>query len=234
MRAVLYTRVSTAEQTREGVSLDAQEERLKDYCKLQGLDIVKIIREEGISAKKRLEDRPGGKVLFEKINSGEAKHVVALKLDRVFRNAIDALTVTQTLEEKGISLHLVDLGGISLNSGSAMGKMMLTFMAGMAEMESNLISERTKAGLSYKKDHKEVYSNLPYGYTNENNRLKENGQEIEAIKLIYAMKKNEGLSLRKIAAKLTDKGYKTKKGGRWHANTIKKILDNTGLYEGVL
>ena len=60
-KAAAYIRVSTDEQARTGVSLEAQEEKLRAYCKMTGLDLVRVIREEGVSAAKPLASRPGGK-----------------------------------------------------------------------------------------------------------------------------------------------------------------------------
>lgn len=131
-KAVLYVRVSTTEQAREGVSLEAQEERLLAYCKLMGLDPVVLIREEGVSGGKALTTRPGGHELADLISKKKAGHVIALKLDRLFRDAEDALHQTKAWDKAGITLHLVDMGGQSLNTSSAMGRMMLTMMAGFA------------------------------------------------------------------------------------------------------
>ncbi len=58
-KALAYARVSTAEQAREGVSLDAQVERIRAYCQMSGLSLVTVIREEGVSAAKLLANRPG-------------------------------------------------------------------------------------------------------------------------------------------------------------------------------
>ena len=115
-KAVCYIRVSTEEQAREGVSLEAQEERLRAYCKMTGLEVVEMIREGGVSATKLLKDRPGGKILTELINNKKANHVVAFKLDRLFRNAEDALQQTREWDKKGVTLHLVDMGGQALNT----------------------------------------------------------------------------------------------------------------------
>ena len=88
MGAVLYIRVSTDEQARQGVSLGAQEERLRAYCTMRGLSVVGIIRDEGVSAFKHLDKRPGGAELLRLVSRGEAVHVVALKLDRLFRQVM--------------------------------------------------------------------------------------------------------------------------------------------------
>ena len=84
-RALCYVRVSTVEQSKFGFSLDAQEERLRAYCRMAGLEVAELIREEGVSASIPLGKRPAGSKLLGQV-SGES-HVVCLKLDRLFRDA---------------------------------------------------------------------------------------------------------------------------------------------------
>jgi DNA invertase Pin-like site-specific DNA recombinase len=223
--AVLYTRVSTEEQVQGGVSLKDQEEKLLAYCKLQGLEPVHIIREEGVSAGKPLATRPGGQELLQLVKRGEVGHVIALKLDRLFRDAADALNVTKAWDNAGIALHLVDMGGQALNTASAMGRFFLSTMAGFAELERNLIAERTSAAMKFKKKHKEVYSPVPFGYDREGGNLLPNQEEQKAIKLIKKWRA-AGRTLEAIAAELTKKGIKTKRGGKWYAGTVKYILEN--------
>ena len=110
-RAVCYIRVSTQEQANTGVSLAAQEERLRAYCTMQGLEVVAVVREEGVSGSKPLGSRPGGAEVLRMVARREVAHVVALKLDRLFRNAADALAQTEAWDKAGVGLHLVDMGG---------------------------------------------------------------------------------------------------------------------------
>lgn len=224
-KGVLYIRVSTAEQAREGVSLEAQEERLLAYCKLMDLDPVVVIREEGVSGSKALATRPGGSELADLISRKKAGHVVALKLDRLFRDAEDALHQTKAWDKTGITLHLVDMGGQSLNTSSAMGRMMLTMMAGFAEMERSLIAERTEQALQHKKNHREAYSPTPYGFDRVGDTLEENHTEQATIEQINAWRADEW-SLRKIAEALNEQGVPSKNGRRWYASTVKYILNN--------
>src|ERR1035438_6967447 len=146
--SLLYLRVSTIEQLK-GVSLDAQEERLRAYCLMTGLEVGPgdVFREEGVSASIPLHKRPCGARLLERVTEG-ATHVVALKLDRLFRDAEDALRQTKAWDRAGVVLHLIDMGGASLSNASAMGRMLLTTMAGFAELERNLVSERTTTSLT--------------------------------------------------------------------------------------
>lgn len=230
--AVLYTRVSTEEQSVNGVSLKDQEAKLLDYCKLAGLEPVHIIREEGISAGKPLATRPGGQELLQLVKKGDVGHVIALKLDRLFRDAADALNVTKAWDNAGIALHLVDMGGQSMNTATAMGRFFLSTMASFAELERNLIGERTTAAMKYKKAHKEVYSPVPYGYDREGDNLQPNKEEQKAIALIKKWRK-KGWTLQKIATELTKRGIKTKRGGKWYAGTVRYILENNLYQEAV-
>jgi DNA invertase Pin-like site-specific DNA recombinase len=181
-KGVGYVRVSTQEQVKGGVSLDAQVERLRAYALLAGLDLVEIIREEGVSAATPIAHRPGGQRLIQLVAGKKpvANHVVALKLDRLFRDAADALNQTRAWDHSGVALHLVDMGGQSLNTASAMGRMILTMLAGFAEWERNLIAERTADALAHKKANGVAYGQTPFGYQRKDTKLTEDPQELKA------------------------------------------------------
>ncbi len=223
-KAVLYIRVSTKEQVSGGVSMDQQEAKLKSYCELQGLEVAGVIRENGISGSKPLKARPGGGELIDLVKNGTS-HVVSLKLDRLFRDSIDALTMSRQWDQEGISLHLVDMGGQAINTGSAMGRFFLNTMAGFAELERNLIGERTEAAMNHKKDNREAYGPTPFGYTREGSQLIEDQGEQEVIAIIKDLR-GGGYSLQAIADHLTGEGYNTKKGGKWYPSTVNYILKN--------
>jgi len=78
-------------------------------------------------------------------------HQSLLKLDCLFRNASDALHTTEAWDKQGISLHFVDMGGMAVDTSSAMGRMMLTMLAGFAQFERDLCADRTKSALKHKK-----------------------------------------------------------------------------------
>jgi DNA invertase Pin-like site-specific DNA recombinase len=223
--SVLYVRVSTDEQARTGVSLDAQEERLRAYCTMRELVVATVIREEGVSGSKPLAKRPGGKRLLDTIAAGEATNVVALKLDRLFRNTADALTTTATWDRAGVGMHLVDYGGAAIDTRTAVGRMMLTMMAGFAQFQRDTISENTRTALTYKRDHGRASGPTPYGYDRVGDDLVPNVPEQATIAQVRAWR-DEGLSLRAIAARLTDAGTPTKRGGKWYPRTVSLLLDD--------
>jgi len=225
-KAVLYVRVSTMEQVTKGVSLDAQNERLRAYCQMQGLEILQTYVEEGVSASKHLGCRPKGKKMLSVVKRKKAGHVVALKLDRLFRNAEDALKQTRAWDNAGVSLHLVDMGGQSLCTSSAMGRMMLTMMAAFAEFERNLISERTAMAISHKRSNGQAFNHTPFGFNRVGDLLEENLEEQAVIQTVLEWRE-ERLTLQVIADKLNAEQIPTKHNATWHPSSIRQILKNS-------
>ena len=90
--------------------------------------------------------------------------MVALKLDRLFRDAADALGQTKAWDQGGISLHLCDMGGSAVDTSSPMGRMMVTMLSGFAEFERALIAERTRTALDRKKELGSRTGSVPYGW----------------------------------------------------------------------
>ncbi len=226
MQAIAYIRVSTDEQVKGGVSLIAQEERLRAYCTMTGLPLAAVIREEGVSGSIPLSQRPGGQELLRLLKDRGAIHIVALKLDRLFRDAEDALRQTRIWDRAGIALHMVDMGGTTVNTASAMGRLFLTMTAAFAELERNLIAERTATALAHKKNHRQAYSPTPYGFDRYGSSLQVNTQEQVIIQSIREWR-TDGWSLHRIAHELNRKNVKGKNGGSWHASTVKYLLENT-------
>lgn len=231
--AVGYIRVSTDEQAREGVSLEAQEARLRAYCTLTGLELVALVREEGVSGSKPLASRPGGSQLLAAMLEHGASHVVALKLDRLFRDAADALTVTRAWDAEGVAMHLVDMGGQTVNTASAMGRMFLTMMAAFAELERNLISERTRAALDHKRSKGETVSRAPRGLRIAGTRL-EADPESDGLALYRRAHelRSAGLTYAAVAEHLTAEGFRPKRrdaGPRMAASVVRYMLQNPRL-----
>lgn len=223
--AALYCRVSTDHQVEDGVSLEAQRARLEAYAVAAGLEVKAVLIEAGVSGSVPLADRPEGKNLVAMIEAGEVAHVVFLKLDRAFRSAADALATVEAWDAAGVGVHFVDHGGQSMNTASAVGRMIFTMLAAMAEFERSLAAERTTAALAHKKATGKVYAPTPFGKDRVEDDLIENTEEQAVITRIKELRA-EGLSLRKIADRLNEEGVPTKQGKSWYASTLKYILEN--------
>jgi DNA invertase Pin-like site-specific DNA recombinase len=133
-------RVSTDRQSQEGHSLADQERRLKGYAQSIGVPVADVFIEAGVSGGKRLSIRPKGAQLLAKLRRGD--HVIATKLDRMFRSASDALNVAEDFRAKGIHLHLLDIGGEVTGNGVA--KLVFAILAAVSQMERERIGERVR------------------------------------------------------------------------------------------
>jgi putative DNA-invertase from lambdoid prophage Rac len=105
---------------------------------MHGLTLDDVIVEEGVSGSVPVADRPKGGALFAALRKGDV--VIAPKLDRLFRSALDALTVVEDMHKRGVSLCLLDLGGDI--PGNGMSKLFLTIAAAFTEAERDRIRER--------------------------------------------------------------------------------------------
>ena len=249
MRAVGYVRVSTEDQAQNGVSLDDQEARVRSYIHSRGFEEVQIFREEGVSAKIPLGKRPRGaemiEILRRKVGKGqgaEIQHIVAVRLDRLFRNTVNALEHAQAWDRTGIALHVLDMGGSALDTSSPMGRMFFTMAAAFGEMERRLIGARVKAGLDrLKAQGKTWVRKTPFGFDRIDRReigpdgkekithdLVPNPEEMEIVRFIQStigtVQNGKWMTPGKVAKILTERGAKTKLGGKWHPVTIREIL----------
>lgn len=136
-----YARVSTEKQTSEGHSLADQENRVRGYAQSVGLSVSEMFIEGGVSGGKRLVLRPKGAQLLASVQRGD--HVICTKLDRMFRSAQDALNVAADLRERGVHLHILDIGGEVTGAGAA--KLVFSVLAAVAEMERERIGERVRS-----------------------------------------------------------------------------------------
>ncbi|MBA4417409.1 MAG: recombinase [Syntrophus sp. (in: bacteria)] len=219
MRAIGYTRVSTDEQAREGISLDNQKAKITAYCELNDLDLVEIIEDAGKSGKDL--NREGIQSLLGKVKARQIDAVVVYKLDRLSRRVKDTLTLMDLIEKKSVAFHSITE---RIDTKSAMGKFFLNIMASMNQWERDTISERTHDALQHKIDKGERAGQIPYGWTlgEDGKTLLQNQTEQEAIRLIKDLK-GKGYTLRSICEKLTREGHKAT-GKSWHPQTVSNIL----------
>lgn len=135
-----YARVSTTSQ-----SLAPQKEVLIN----QGVLRKNIFADKFTGTK---TDRPAFNQLLATVKNGDT--VIVTKLDRFARNTKEALQVIETLFQKNVSIHVLNLGRIDNNP---VGKMMYTLLLSVAEMEREMIVERSQEGKAYAKKHKPNY-----------------------------------------------------------------------------
>jgi len=223
--AVAYVRVSSDEQADSGLGLEAQRERIAAYCRMKGWNVAAIYEDAGVSASKPLSDRPAGSRLLADLKKAKAVIIVA-KLDRAFRSVADATSTIMKLDKKGVSI--VSLAeGFDTTDSNPFARAMLQMVAIFAELERNLIRQRTKDALGVKRKRGERISrHAPFGWDFSNEgRLVENKAEQETIAFAKTLRQGQGFSLREIASELDTQGVRSKHGRNWSAMSVKSILD---------
>lgn len=224
-RAVIYIRVSTLKQVESGLGLGDQRERLEAYCKLRGLEVVEVVVDDGESAGKPLVKRPGGSKVLELVRTKAVDAVVVLKLDRAFRNAKDCLNVVDDWDRVGVTLHITDMGGQSVDTQSAMGRMFFFMAAGFAEMERRLVEERTTAALTHKarSGNMRLGADAPYGWRYDGNALAPVEAE-QTVLTAVRVSREDGDSLRGTCALLKAAGHRNRAGGEFMPTQIERML----------
>jgi len=226
--AIGYIRVSTLDQSREGLSLEVQEEKIKQYVKLNNFNLVEVISDEGISGKNL--DRPGMRKVLSLCKDRSIDHVIVYKIDRLTRSTKDLLNVIEDIFiANDVKFHSITE---KIDTSTAQGEFFLTIIGAMAQMERKAISERTKTVLQYKIAKGEYVGSPTLGFKAEGKKLIPVVEELRIVKYIRKLKRQK-LSLGKIARLLNAEGIPTKRGGLWYSGTIRFILLNE-IYRGQL
>lgn len=222
MRAVAYCRVSTDQQAAEGVSLEAQESRIRAWCQLEGHALADsdIHVDRGLSGKSTA-GRPALAAALDSVCSGGGVLVV-YSLSRLARSTRDTLDIGDRLDRAG-----ADLASLSerIDTTTAAGKMIFRLLAVLAEFERDQLVERTRAAVEHKRAKGERLGQIPFGSVlgPDGSTLVPCPAELATLGRIRA-EKLEGLSLRVIARRLNADGLVAKNGGPWTHSTVDQLL----------
>lgn len=235
IEVVLYIRVSREEQARWGYSLDAQKERLIEYCKEKGYKIVGIYLDAGKTARTKLHRRKELMQLLEDAKQNKFKKIIVWRLDRWIRSVADYYKIQEVLDEHGITWECSDE---KYETNTANGRYQLNNKLNDNQNESDKTSERIKFvnGLMVK-NKMPIYGSqcFPIGFKVEgekgHKRVIHDPNEEEVAKDIIA-KFKETRSIRQTAIYLNNSyDYRN-----FEYETVQRFLKNTllyGCYRGV-
>jgi site-specific DNA recombinase len=219
MRGVIYTRVSTEEQGREGVSLAHQVDKCKLQAGLGDWEVVEEIQDAGRSAKTL--NRPGIQRVIDLVKSRTVQAVIIYKLDRLTRNVSDLNRLIELFMRHGVALISIK---DSLDTASAAGRMVINMLGTISQWEREVIAERTSEALQFKKASARRYTRItPYGFTLAEGRYIPNPVEQETVGRIVKLRDEMGFSYQEIATMLTREGIPTRQGGPWSKQTVQKL-----------
>jgi site-specific DNA recombinase len=219
MKAIGYVRVSTEEQAKDGVSLDNQKDKIRNYCQYKGFSLAQIIEDAGISGGKN-KARAGFVELLDRIESNEIGAVILYSLERLSRDMLTLLALEKLLDEKDLELHTVEG---QVDTGTPDGWLNFAMKAFLGEMERRQVKYRTKRAMEFKKAQGSVVGSVPYGYRRLQDRLEPDDAEQTVITLAKSLyEASYGLSA--ICRRLTEQGYVTRNGKCFTVEQVKRIL----------
>lgn len=218
--AGVYIRVSTEDQAREGFSLGEQEEKLLQLCKFKELEVYKVYKDAGISAKD-MEHRPQFQEMLKDMKERKLNYIVAYKLDRITRSVRDLEELISVLEQYNCFL-LCDRDDV--NTSTANGRFFVRMLTVLSQLEIEIVSERTKFGLNGAIKSGHIPGQRPFGYKSaDDKRMVIDNATRPYVEKIFDMYL-EDKSFQQIANYFKENNIYPKKN--WKDTTIQKIIDN--------
>lgn len=214
----------------DGYSLDAQRDKLRKYAAYEDMIVVGEYSDEGFSGK-NIQGRQEFQRMLNDIQDGKdgISYVLVFKLSRFGRNAADVLNSLQLMQDFGVNLICVEDG---IDSSKDAGKLMISVLSAVAEIERENIRTQTMAGREQKaREGKWNGGFAPYGYKLENGNLVIAEDEVEVIRVIYDryIHTNEGVA--GVAKYLNRNGFikKLRQNNTipgFSRNFVQDVLDN--------
>lgn len=223
LRLIALCRVSTKDQ-KQNTSLGTQERDIKDYARIHGHKIVKVIADDESGYK--LDQRKNLRAALRELHMGNADGIIVWKIDRYSRNVLQALAIFQALEKH--QWHLIAVKD-NIDTASPMGKAFFQLALVFAELQRNDIVWRTQIAIEAKRA-KGLYAGgrPPYGWDAEGHNLVENAHEQAIIRAVQEMHR-QGKSYRWIANHLNEQKIKTKTGKVWSHELVHRLIKPTGV-----
>ncbi len=204
------------------MSLAAQRSRIASWCDATGAELAEVIEDAGVSGTRILADRPSGARIASLLTARnpEVDTVVIARLDRLGRDAAETLSYLRQFA-KG-SLGLVSVAD-RIDLGTPQGRAMAQMSAVFAELERELIAQRTADALGELRSRGQVYGAVPYGFQRNGNYLIPHDTEQRILARIGKMR-SRGHSYNRIARSLNGSGVRAKRGGRWSSMSVRSVL----------
>lgn len=227
-KCVLYPRVSTEMQV-DGYSLDGQKHSLNRFADREEMEIVNIYEDAGKSGKS-IEGRPAFKqMLFDIENGLEIDYILVYKLSRFGRNAADILNSLEHIQSFGVNLICIEEG---IDSSQTSGKLLISVLSAVAEIERENIIEQTMNGRKEKARQGGWNGGFaPYGYFLKDKQLFIQANEADAVRIIFDKFANTNMGFTKIAKYLNLQGIEkiSRANGsltQWSTHFVRMIIDN--------
>lgn len=217
-KVIGYIRVSTKGQAQEGASLAAQTDKIEQYCKLYGHELIAIYSDDGISGKS--VNRKGLQAAFEAIKENQI--FMFYSLSRLTRKSRDLFKIVDDFDKAGI--HMVSINEF-IDTTSAAGRMFFGILGVLNQFESEQVSERTKFVLDLKRKRGEILGMAKYGFKiGEDKKTFDRVESEQKIIALIVRLRAEEYTLQEIADQLNRDGIETRRGQKWKFQYVYKVL----------
>lgn len=226
LRLVTYLRVSTDAQGQDGYGLDVQAEAVTAWAKRHGHRVVQTCTDQGVSGTVDALDRDGFSCAIDAIETGAADALLIPKLDRLARQLTIQEAVLAHIWQRGGRVFCVDSGEVLPDDQDDPMRTAMRQMAGVfAQLDRAQINKRLRDGRRVKADKGGYVAGSPaYGFRAEGGDLVPDPTEQAVVGDMIEMRKS-GSSLAAIAAVLNEAGIPSKRGGRWSASSVSRVID---------
>lgn len=233
-KAVGYIRVSTTMQSEDGISLDTQTKRIKEFCLTRNIRLKKVFSDAGISGGHT--NRPSLQEMLEGLKEGY--FIICAELSRLSRSTNDALNILQKIKEKGC--FLISLSP-DIDFSTPIGEMMYTILMAFHQLERKQIAERVSLNMKNLSKQNKLRSKPPFGFkfNSKDQSFEKDKEQQKIIKLIIKLYEEDGIRLSQISKYLNENSHnkclsnnkKTKYDQIFYPETIKRILEDNGYIE---
>ena len=190
-----YVRVSTEDQAKGGVSLEAQEARLKQYAEMANWQLFKVYVDAGLSAGSTA--RPAFQEMLEDARDGRINVILVYKLDRFSRSLKDIILTIDELKQ--LNVDFVSMTE-SIDTSTPIGKVMFHIIGAFAEFERDVIAQRTSMGMNQKAKKGHAEYRPPFGYVFVEGKLRVQEDDADVVRAIFRDRVS-GMSLRRLERK---------------------------------
>lgn len=193
--AAIYVRVSTEEQAKEGLSIEAQIDKCKAFCQARDWEVFKVYKDAGFSAGSL--NRPALELMLRDAKESKFNIILVYKIDRFSRKLKDLIMILEDLKSKKINFTSVTE---QIDTTSAMGEAFFQIIGVFAQLERGMVKERVEMAFERKIKFGEALFRAPFGYVFNKKELVPDAENSEKIKEIFEMW-SQGVDYKEISKK---------------------------------
>lgn len=221
LKAVLYARKSTDD---AALSIEAQTQQMVIFAKKNGLEMVGLVKDEGVSGGAPLHERDGLIQAIDLMREKGAGVLLVVRRDRLARDAARALMIERIVENDGARVLSAD--GVA-GGQSPEDKLLRAMLDLFAEYERAMIRLRTSTALATKRRNGERIGQVPFGYRANGKKLVADPAEQRVIAFIVELREREHKTFDQIVEALTAADFKPRgASGKWHRTSVHRIYDS--------